>query len=58
MNAPTQQGRLEEFGAAPWTAVLLAILLALGVGASAFHAGTAAPSHAQPVAIHAARTDK
>jgi hypothetical protein len=56
MNAPTQQGRLEEFGATPWTAVLLAILLA--VGASAFHAGTAAPSHGQPVAIHAARTVK
>ena len=60
MNAPTQpqQGRLEEFGTAPWTAVALAILLAIGVGASAFHVGTAAPSHGQPIAIHATRADK
>lgn len=54
MDATT--GRHEEFKGSSWTAALIAILLAVSLGASVVHANAQAPAH--PAPVHASSATK
>ena len=45
----TKTGRVEEFGAAPWAGLVLAVLLVLSLAGAALHP-SAAPTQTAPAA--------
>ena len=45
----TKTGRVEEFGAAPWTGIVLAVLLVISLAGTALHP-SAVPAQTPPAA--------
>lgn len=51
----TTKGRIEEFGATPWSGVVLAILLALALSGALIHPVSGTPHTPSRAAITASR---